>query len=86
MGGTGEQVRAQHAFHQRLLEIDLADRLGERFPDVGAGHQVFDQQDEAGGEQRDDDEADGVRQLQEAMVDQATKGGKTDQHRNDFEE
>ena len=86
MGGTGEQERAQHAFHQRLLEIDLADRLGERFPDVGAGHQVFDQQDEAGGQKHDDDETDGVRQPEQAMIDQATKGRKTDQHRNDFEE
>ena len=37
MQGAGKQQEAQHAVHQGLIEIDLAQHAGDLFGDPGAG-------------------------------------------------
>ena len=35
---TGEKQEAQHAVHERLVEVDLAEKAGEHFPQAPTWH------------------------------------------------
>ena len=68
MRGAGEQQRAQHAFHQGLLEIHLPHRTGDFLGDLQRRIEMIDDQDHTRGGQGDDHQADGVRQLEQMVV------------------
>ena len=50
MHGAGEQQEAEHAVHDRFIEIDLAQDVGDTLKQIEAGDEEIDQHD---GERRD---------------------------------
>jgi hypothetical protein len=78
MQGAGEKQKTEHPLEQSVIEIG---QLQNRLHSVGeteSGDEAVEQDRAQGGEERDDDQADGLRQPQQVVVEVAKKGRQHD--------
>ena len=62
MQRPGEEQEAQHALHQRVVELDLKKRLPHGGPQVQRRKERIERERAEGRDQGDQDEADALRQ------------------------
>jgi hypothetical protein len=83
--GPGEQQERQHAVHERLVEIDVADEPRHDVMQVERGHEQVGGDDRQRAEERHCERAAGSRQAQHLVVEVAAGGGDRDQYSGGIE-
>ena len=77
---TGEEQEAQHAVHERLVEVDLAEKAAEHFPPLPTWNDGISGHHDKRTHQRDGQRAGGGGELQDAVIDVAGEGRDGNEH------
>lgn len=85
MQGTGEEQEAQHAVHERFVEVDLAEEGGDGVAQPPGRHDLVDGHQEQRADERHGQRAGRGRQAQDPVIEVAGERGDGEEHRGGVE-